>query len=173
MSWKSYVTATCASALVATVLGCDSDPVSSEPDPDPISVTGVYDYTFDVNNGESGDDEIGCSGHGVVTFTQQSDATFTAETVEDGLVVCVGFGGEISDSTGVVVLEGELSDTEVTFQFPLPEVSELCEASGEVEGNPVTGLSGTATCVIDLSALEPGSEPVTLSGTWQADRHGG
>lgn len=171
MSWKSHFTATFATVLVAAGAGCDSDPTS--PGSEPISIAGVYDYTFDVSNGEEGEDEVACQGQGVITVVQQSDFAFTAQTAADGFVECTGFGIEIPEQSGVVNLAGEIDDREVTFQFPLLEDSELCDASGEILGDPVTGMSGTATCMLDPEVFGREGAPIELIGPWNADRTGG
>lgn len=168
MSWKSNVTAAFAAGLVAAVIGCDSDAAS--PDPDPISVAGVYNYTFDFTNGEEG--EISCEGEGGITITQQPDSTFSGETADGGLVNCSGSELPISVPSGVVAVTGEISDTDLTLRFHHLG-DELCDASGMVEGNPVTGISGTATCLVDPAVLGLSGDPVELTGSWRGDRTGG
>lgn len=168
MSWKSCVTATFATLLVTAVLGCDDDPSGLIPDP---PLNGEYDYTFDVSNGETGEAEVACAGQGMITITQQTGSTFTAETAEDGVVECSGFGEEISESSGVVPLEGTVDDDDVAFRFPLLADLELCDATGETSGDdPVTSMSGTATCELDPAAFDLPGEPITLNGEWAAQR---
>lgn len=171
MSWKSHLTAMFALTLVAAVLGCDEDPASPGP-PDPISIAGTYDWMFDVSNDESGDDAFGCTGQGMATIMQPTDSTWQAGTAGEGTLDCVFFGEQEQLPTGEVAVGGELDGTDVAFQFPLPDVSEPCTAVGVVEDDPVTRLSGTATCTVDPSDFERQGDPFTLTGTWQADRTG-
>lgn len=168
MSWKSCVTATFATLLVTAVLGCDDDPSGLIPDP---PLNGEYDYTFDVSNGETGEAEVACAGQGMITITQQTGSTFTAETAEDGEVTCVIFGFDISEASGVVELDGTLDGDNVTFEFPLLADLELCDATGETSGDdPVTSISGTATCELDPTEFGFEGDLITLNGTWEAQR---
>lgn len=171
MSWKanSTVTAAFAAALVAPVVACD--PVAPDPDPEPISVAGVYSYTFEFTNGAEGEDAISCEGQGVIMIAQQADSTFSGETAEGGLVTCSGSGQPAPVPGGLVAMTGEIAGTDLMLQF-LPE-QDVCDALGTVEGNPVTGLSGTATCLVDAAVLGRSGDPVELTGAWRADRTGG
>lgn len=167
MSWKSNATAAFAATLIASAIGCDSDTVS--PRPDPISIAGVYNYTFEFTNGEEG--EISCEGQGVITITQQSPSTFIGETGEGGLVTCSGSELPISVPSDVVAVTGEIDDTDLTLHFLL-EAEPFCDASSTVEDDPVTRLSGTATCLVDPAVLGLSGDPVELSGSWLANRTG-
>lgn len=166
MSWKPCVTFAFATILVAGILGCDDDSVS--PDTDPISIGGLYEYLFDVS---SADDEIVCGGEGFITFTQESDTTFTAVTEPDGTVLCEIFGQPIESSSGTVAVTGRIDRRHVTLEFPLAEASEVCTGSADVLVDEPLAMTGTLTCVLDLAAFgfEDGGE-VTVTGPWSAER---
>jgi hypothetical protein len=140
--------------LLALATACGGDGTGPS---GPPSVAGNWQYSLNVSNAPLA---TSCSSSGMLTVTQ-SGSQFSGNA--SGLTSCSGPGGQFTEQTAGPIGGGQISGSNVSFQFPLFEAG--CTATGTFTGTPPNAMSGQASCTVAVSG-----QTVTLTGTWQASR---